>query len=77
MENSRGVYINIIEKLNFLIPKIKKNFDDISSNVLHIIFSCNGAQIIKQKLILNLTFTEILQIGFMNSTLKWFLWFLF
>jgi hypothetical protein len=33
MENSRGVNINIIEKLKLLIPKIKKNFDHISSNV--------------------------------------------
>jgi hypothetical protein len=59
MEKSRGVYIKIIEKLKLLIPKIKKYFNDISSNVLHIKFSFDGAQIINRNRIFNSTFTVL------------------
>ena len=59
MENSKGVYLNIQEKLKMLIPKIKKNFSDQITNILHIKFSADGAQIIKRKSILNLTFTVL------------------
>jgi hypothetical protein len=58
-ENSKGVYFKIIEKLELLIPKIKKIFVHISSNDLHIKFSFDGTQIIKQKQIFNLTFTVL------------------
>ena len=56
-QNSKGVYLNIVQKLKFLIPKIKANIIDQSSNILHIKFSADGAQIVKQKSFLNFTFT--------------------
>ena len=59
MENSKGVYLNIQEKLKYLIPKIKKNFEDKESNILKIKFSADGAQIIKNILLLNVTFTVL------------------
>jgi hypothetical protein len=45
-ENEKGAYINIQEKL---IPKIKNNFIDQQTNILHVKFSADGAQVIKQK----------------------------
>jgi hypothetical protein len=56
-QNSKGVYLNIEQKLKLLIPKIKANFIDQSSYILHIKFSADGAQIVKQKSFLNFTFT--------------------
>ena len=56
-ENSKGVYLNIKEKLKYLIPKIRNNFVDKESNILHIKFSADGAQIVKNKILLNITFT--------------------
>jgi hypothetical protein len=58
-ENSKGVFIDIKEKLKHLIPKIKKNFANEFEHVIHIKFSADGAQIIKNKLILNFTFTVL------------------
>ena len=58
-ENSKGVYLSLQEKLKILIPKIKKHFSDEACNILHIKFSADGAQIIKHKLILNVTFAVL------------------
>ena len=57
LQNTKGVYLNIQEKLKLLIPKIKNNFINKDSSILNIKFSADGAQIIKNKSILNLTFT--------------------
>jgi hypothetical protein len=57
--NSKGVYLSLHEKLKVLIPKIKKNFSDEPCNILHIKLSADGAQIIKNKLILNVTFAVL------------------
>ena len=59
LENSKGVYLSIEKKLKLLIPKIKKNFTEQESHILHIKYSADGAQIIRQKSILNLTFTVL------------------
>lgn len=59
MENSKGVYIDIKKKLKELILRIKHKFINKDDNILHIKFSADGAQIIKHKLILNLTFTVL------------------
>ncbi len=58
-ENSKGVYLSLQEKLKILIPKIKKHFSDEACNILHIKFSADGAQIIKHKLIFNVTFAVL------------------
>ncbi len=58
LENSKGAYLSIEKKLKLLIPKIKKNFTEQESHILHIKYSADGAQIIRQKSILNLTFTN-------------------
>ena len=50
-------YIDIFKKLQNLIPKIKKQFNDNHDKILHIKFSADGAQIIKHKTLLNITFT--------------------
>ena len=55
MENSRGVYVDIQNKLKQLIPRIKTNFRN-SEKILHIKLNADGAQIIRHKSILNFTF---------------------
>ncbi len=60
-ENSSGVFIDLKEKLKHLIPKIKKNFANEFEPVIHIKFSADGAQIIKNKLLLNFTFTVLIE----------------
>ena len=62
MENSRGVYVDIQNKLKQLIPRIKTNFRN-SEKILHIKLSADGAQIIRHKSILNFTFTILNEKG--------------
>jgi hypothetical protein len=45
LENSKGAYLSIKKKLKLLIPKIKKNFTEQDSHILHIKYSADGAQI--------------------------------
>ena len=59
MENPKGIYIDIKKKLKEIISKKKNKLQIKEDNILHIIFSADGAQIIKHKLILNFTFTVL------------------
>ena len=55
-ENERGVFVDIKQKLQLLIPKIKDGFI-YNENVLNIKYSCDGASVIYNKVFLNFTFT--------------------